>query len=770
MPELLIYVLLPFLLAGLLCALPAGLRAYGAAMATLLCAVLFGLFATALPTVGAGGAVVQSMPWLPSHGVELALRLDGLSMLFALLITGIGAFIFLYVGRYLAGSAMLTRCVVLLLLFMGAMLGSVLADDVVMLFVFWELTSLMSFLLIGFDGKEAKGRAAALQSLLVTGGGGLALLAGLLLLGNVVGTFRISEMIAATPLVLESPLLPAIVLLILGGAFTKSAQFPFHFWLPNAMAAPTPVSAYLHSATMVKLGVYLMARFTPLFGEDPLWTGALLTAGSITMLLGCALALRERDLKRILAYTTVVGLGTLTMLLGIGGEVAALAAVIFLVVHALYKACLFLVAGAIDKATGTRDITRLGKLARAMPVTACAAILAGVSMAGLPPLVGFLGKELVYEAALDGSAVIVVVALLTNAATVAAAGVLVYRPMFGPGHPLPKAPKEVYLSLYAGPIVLAVLGLLCGLMPALMLGPLASAAAAAIGGQDYVLIDLYLWHGFTPMLLLSVVTVALGLLIFRFADRWRRTELPGVASAEGVYGTLLEGMQRLAVWQTRRLQTGSLRGYMRAVFAVIVVTIGGAMLVFDGLALPDDVLAPRLLDVMVIALVLLGAVATALLSSLLAGVAAVGLVGFGVALIFLLFGAPDLAFTQFAVETLFLVILTVLLLHLPHREPEHRSRSQRLADGTVAIGVGTVACLLLLAVLSQPFDRSVTAFYETVSLPIAHGKNIVNVILVDFRALDTLGEIAVLGFAGLALAALLRVTRGNGETERSADR
>jgi multicomponent Na+:H+ antiporter subunit A len=303
-----------------------------------------------------------------------------------------------------------------------------------------------------------------------------------------------------------------------------------------------------------------------------------------------------------------------------------------------------------------------------------------------------------------------------------------------------------------------------------MLGPLASAAAAAIGGHEYVLIDLYLWHGFTPMLLLSIVTVALGLLIFRFADRWRRAELPGSVSAEGVYATLLEGMQRLAVWQTRRLQTGSLRGYMRAVFAVIVVTIGSALLVFDGLAIPDDVLAPRLLDMIVIGLVLLGAVATALLSSLLAGIAAVGLVGFGVALIFLLFGAPDLAFTQFAVETLFLVILTVLLLHLPHREPEHRTRGQRLADGAVAIGVGTVACLLLLAVLSQPFDRSVTAFYETVSLPLAHGKNIVNVILVDFRALDTLGEIAVLGFAGLALAALLRVTRGDDEAERSADR
>jgi len=766
-PDLLIICLLPFALALLLPLWPkAMIAAYGWAAAAL-AAGLFAMFAAELPAITAGAPVVQSLMWVPSLDVELAFRLDGLSMLIALLITGIGALIFLYTGRYLDGYPMQGRCLALLLAFQGAMLGSVLADDVVVLFIFWELTSLLSFLLIGFDGKSAEGRRSALQSLLVTGGGGLALLAGLLLLAIITGSFRISEIIAAAPVLAASPLLPAALVLVLIGAFTKSAQFPFHFWLPNAMAAPTPVSAYLHSATMVKLGVYLLARLNPAFAEHPLWTGSLIVAGGATMLIGSALALREHDLKRILAYTTVVGLGTLVALLGLEQRMAAVAAVIFLVVHALYKASLFLVAGAIDKSTGTREIDRLGGLARAMPITAGAACLAGLSMMGLPPFVGFLGKELVYEAALGGPMALLAVGVVANAAMVAAAGLIAFRPMLGTGHPYARKPKEMPWSLLAGPVVLAVLGLLCGLLPGTMLGPLAGSAVAAILGGETVPLKLSLWHGLTPMLALSAVTIALGILFYILADRWRHLPEPTVGGPEAAYEVALNAMQRLAVWQTRLLQRGSLRGYMRAVFVVMAVSVGAAMLAFDALALPAFEPAPRFLDYAVIGLLGIGALATAFARSTLAGIAAVGLVGFGVALVFLLFGAPDLAFTQFAVETLFLVILTVLLLHLPYREPEHRTRSQLVQDGILAAGLGTVVSALLLAVLASPFDRSLTNFFEAAAVPLAHGHNVVNVILVDFRALDTLGEIAVLGFAGLALAALLRVAKpSNGRNGR----
>ena len=376
---------------------------------------------------------------MPALGVNLSFTVDGLSLLFALLISGVGALVLVYAGGYLAGSPQLGRLYAFLLFFMASMLGLVLADNLLLLFVFWELTSLSSYLLIGFDHERAEARAAALQALLVTGGGSLALLAGFLLLGQVGGSLELSALLSRPGAVTAHLLYVPILLLVLAGAFTKSAQFPFHFWLPAAMAAPTPVSAYLHSATMVKAGVYLLARLSPVLGGTDFWVWLVTVTGSATMLVGAYLALRQSDLKLILAYSTVSALGVMTSLLGLGGALAVRAALAFLLGHALYKGALFLVAGALDHQTGTRDVDRLAGLARAMPITALAAGLAALSMAGIPPLFGFIAKELSYEATLHApaSAWVTAAAVLANALLVAAAGLAGLKPFLGKALPPP---------------------------------------------------------------------------------------------------------------------------------------------------------------------------------------------------------------------------------------------------------------------------------------------------------------------------------------------
>jgi multicomponent Na+:H+ antiporter subunit A len=550
------------------------------------------------------------------------------------------------------------------------------------------------------------------------------------------------------------------MLLIVLGCFTKSAQFPFHFWLPNAMAAPTPVSAYLHSATMVKLGIYLLARLSPVYAPVPLWQDLLTGAGLLTAALGATLALRETDLKRVLAYTTVTALGTLTMLIGIAPELSATAAVTFLLVHALYKAALFLVAGIVDHETGMRDASALGGLRAAMPWTATAAVLAAFSMAGLPPFVGFVAKEIVYEAkiATDGGAgLVVIVGFLVNAAGVAIAGLLSWRLFFGAVQPTPKAPHDPPVAMLAGPILLAVLGLAAGAAPSLLGDWLLDGAAGAILGHPPA-VELKLWHGFTPILALSVVTVALGVLILRL---WPRL-LPRLQATQALdrigpghaYERALAGLIAWAEGTTRAVQHGSLRGYMRILLLVAALAPLVVLVARGGLALPDaSGLDPRALA---FGLIALGAVATALARSTFGAVVAMGLVGFGAALVFLTFGAPDVALTQFTVEVLLVVILATVLIRLPVRGRDTRSGRQRAGDGAVAVAVGGSVALLLLAVLAAPFDPRLGAWFGENSVPGGYGRNVVNVILVDFRALDTLGEIAVLAIAAFAVIALLR--------------
>lgn len=721
--------------------------------------LLFIAFCILLPEIAAGNTLLETHRWIPSIGIAAAFRLDGLSLTFVLLITGIGTAVFLYASAYLRGEPRLVRFYTVLTLFMASMLGAVLADDLVLLVVFWELTSLTSFLLIGYTPEKEASRRSAQQGFLVTVAGGLAMLAGVILLGSVANTFSITEIFDQTDVIAAHPLSSAIIILIAAGAFAKSAQAPLHSWLANAMVAPTPVSAYLHSATMVKLGVYLLARLDPVFSDHPLWIALLTGFGAATMLTGSVLAMRETDLKRVLAYSTIVSLGTLVMLIGIPGELAAVAVVTFLIVHALYKACLFLVAGIIDHETGTRDSSALGGMRHFMPITAAAALLGGLSMAGLPPFIGFAAKELVYETGLAASAgwVLVATALVANAAMVVVAGVVALRCFAGDLASTPKTPHDPGFAMLAGPVVLAVLGLVFGLAPWLVGDGLIVPAASAIAGQslDY---SLSLWHGFTPMLALSVVTLALG--IFAYL-RWDglRSRLSAIRQIDDwgpdrFYDRLMSGLQRDATRLTRLIQRGSLRSYVARTLLIISLAALVTLFLRRGMELPSFAgsLAP---DLAIAILLIVSAVAVARARSFVAGIVAAGMVGFTVALLFLFQGAPDLAFTQFSVEALAIIIMLAIVGHMPFRERDRRKNEDRIRDIFIASGVGVTGTLVLLAVLAQPFDGRLSDFFREASVPEAHGHNLVNVILVDFRALDTMGEITVLGLAAIAAAAVL---------------
>lgn len=751
-------------------AAPQGGGRPGATVMALLAALPFALavwLASRLPEVAAGRIARFDVAWVPSLGVELSFVLDGLSLLFGLLVTGIGGFVMLYASAYMAGAPRLGRFTAVLLLFMLAMLGLVLADNLILLFVFWELTTVTSFLLIGTDNDRAEAREAARQGLLVTGAGGLAMLAGFILLGEAAGTYELSEILTSSQDLTAHPLYLPILVLILAGAFTKSAQVPFHFWLPEAMAAPTPVSAFLHSATMVKAGVYLLARLTPALGGTEVWMVVLTVVGAATALWASVVSLRQRDLKKVLAYTTLMALGASVMFLGAAESVGLIAAVTFVMVHALYKASLFMVAGIIDHEAGTRDLDRLGGLRRRMPITLAAAILSALSMAGLPPFIGFVGKELLYKGALAWSpepAVAVTAIVLAKVMMVAVAVVLVVRPFFGAPRAEPgelDGIHEASWRLWIGPLALGVLALLGGLVPDLVGESLILPAASAMMGAPAEL-ELALWHGLNAPLALSAVTVALGVGLALRYD-WVRARLDGVAervplSASRIFEAGVTGFVRAAGALTGAMQHGVLRWYLRVVFLVIAVAIGGvgwAAGAFEPPSILADLAEVGLQEAALALLIVAGALVALWSPSRLLAIGGLGVVGTSLSLLFMVFSAPDLAITQLLVETLVVVLAALVLLRLP----AVRVRSTRLErgmDAPVAAAVGVLSGLVTLGVSSRPPDLRLTRFFELASVPEGYGRNIVNVILVDFRAFDTLGEIAVVTVAGLAGAALIR--------------
>ena len=746
---------------------PLLVRAMGANAAWLLAVVPAGIFlhfGSFAASIARGEVITDGVPWFPALGVDFSWLIDGLSFTFALLVSGIGTLIVLYAGGYLKGHPDQGRFMSFILLFMGAMLGLVVADSFLMFFVYWELTSITSFLLIGFDHRREAARRAAIQALTVTGGGGLILLAGLFVIQGATGAGSLSELLATGDVLRESPLYLAAFLLVLGGAFTKSAQFPLHFWLPNAMEAPTPVSAYLHSATMVKAGVYLLMRLNPVMGETAAWETVLPVFGGTTLLVGTLLAVRQTDLKLMLAYTTVASLGLLVMLTGLGsGHYAIEAAVLYLVAHSLFKGGLFMVAGLVDHEAGTRDVTKLGGLYSAMPITFGAAVLGALSMGGLPPFFGFLAKEVMYESfGFEGWLLaFLIVAIIGNALMLVIGFAVAFLPFLGRRTETPKHAHEGPALMWLGPLTLGIVGLGAALLSDAFHAHISNPMATAVFGEAT---DIYI--GPIPAyvneaLLLSITTVALGLILFFLLKPIRgvvaRTlEAIGWGPDRG-FDQVITGLVRGSVWVTGLIQRGKLEVYMTITFAVVAATLIVPLFVFDELpAMPE---APQLFAyewaILVIAVV--GCIAVLAAESRLTAIISLGIQGFAVALIFMLFGAPDLSFTQFMVETLSVVILALAMTRLRLSASDPRHKGEKLIDGTVALLCAVGFGLVLLGVVQTPFDASLSAFFIENSRPIAHGRNVVNVILVDYRGVDTFGEIAVVMGAGLAILALIRI-------------
>ncbi len=735
-------------------------------------------FTAQAPTIIDGHEIIAQYAWAPRFGVTAAFVLDGLSLMFALVITGIGTVVNAYAISYMSEQrSKRGRLLSLLLFFQAAMLGIVLADDVLLLFVFWELTSVSSFFLIGFKSDEEESRTNALQALIVTSLGGLALLAGLLLLG-VVGTdsgltlaearrFSALETIGAPAHQLYAP----ILLLVALGAFTKSAQFPFHFWLPAAMVAPTPVSAYLHSATMVKAGIYILARLTPTLGGTDLWTWVLGVGGGVTMAAAALMATAQRDLKRILAYSTIAVLGALTMLLGLGHSRALNAFVLFLLAHALYKAALFMVAGNIDHATGSRDAYRVGPLARALPGTAAVAAIAAASMAGLPPLLGFLGKEGLYVAAIETSGLVGSIATVAVVAAgtllVMAALVVSVAPFFRSGDgPLHVHPAPLGMALAPGALVfgMVVLGFLTGGM-----NTFTDAVTNSIAGRP-VPTDVALWHGVKPpygiALAYSAGSILVGLLGYRKLSQsppgrrlFERSALWRLAPS-ALYLRSVELLAAGAEAVAGGLQTGKLRNYLSIILLAMLAAVGVPL----GFATLQGIEPPSLqlhaYEILLAIVALVGAMKTIHARGRLEAVAGMGATGFAIAFLFALLSAPDLAITQLMVETL-LVIIAVLVFRRVPPASKRLPMIRRPLDVALSAACGALMTMLVLAFSRPRFAPEAAEFFVRHQLGASGGGNIVNAILAEYRSLDTFGEITVLATAGIGVITLLRLGGGS---------
>lgn len=717
---------------------------------------------TAAPAVFRGEAPAIRVEWLPQAGLSYGLFVDGLGLFFGGIILGVGLLIIAYARFYLAPEDPMGRFYAYLLLFQGAMLGIVVSDNILLLAVFWELTSLSSFLLIGYWRHLPEGRQGARMALIVTGGGGLLLLAGLILLGQIAGSYDLTAILSRGDEVRASPLYGPTLLLILAGAFTKSAQFPFHFWLPHAMAAPTPVSAYLHSATMVKAGVFLLARLWPVLAGTEAWTLIVAGVGLATMLVGASIALFKDDLKAILAYSTVSHLGLMTMLLGFGTPMAAIAAVFHILNHATFKAALFLSVGVVDHETGTRDLRRLGGLLQLMPISGTLALLASASMAGVPLLNGFLSKEMMLEAAWHTAyagmplvlAALATVGALLSVAYSARFAVAVY---LGPVRDdYPHRPHEAPVGLWLPMAVLVVPVVLIGLFPALVAGPLVERTAAAVVGGPLPDYKLALWHGVTPALLMSAVAFAGGLGLLRALgplDRLRLA-LPR-PEAKRLFDAAITASVTGAREAITALHTGSLPRYLSVILASTVVV--GIAAFASGEHRPGS---RPLLPVNLPALLVFVALAAACLAVVVAhadrllALILTSLVGLAVSLAFIQFSAPDLALTQLSVEVVTTVLLLLALNLLPRTSEGERAPGRRLRHGAVAILAGGGMGALAFAVMTRDFT-TISDYHLAQSKPGGGGTNVVNVILVDFRGFDTFGEIIVLCIAALAIYALL---------------
>ncbi len=776
--SLLLLLFLPLLGSAVAALLPTSARNLESLWAAAIALAVAVKLALLFPAVSAGGVLVERWAWLPSLGLDLSVRLDGFAWMFAMLVSAMGLLVIVYARYYLSPDDPAARFYSLLLGFMGAMLGVVLSGNLLQLVVFWELTSIFSFLLIGYWTHRKDARRGARLAFTVTASGGLALLAGVLLLGQVVGSYELDVVLRSGALVQAHALYPVLLGLVLLGALTKSAQFPFHFWLPHAMAAPTPVSAYLHSATMVKAGVFLLARLWPVLAGTDAWFWVVGGAGLATLLLGAYAAMFQNDLKGLLAYSTISHLGLITLLLGLNSPLAAVAAVFHMMNHATFKASLFMSVGIIDHETGTRDMRRLRGLYHHMPITGTLAIVACAAMAGVPLLNGFLSKEMFFAETVFVSAHPAVEYLLPAAATLAGVFAVVYSLRFAHdvffGPPATDCPRQPHEPVHWMRVPVELLVLACvvvGTLPAWSIGPLLAVAAQPVVGGPLPDYSLAVWHGFNTPLLMSALATLGGLLAYRRwgprfkARRGRAAPLLGGLDGKRLCEDLVAALSGAARRLVRTLGTRRLQPQLFVMLLIAgLAGLGSALIV--PLSWGDRARVPATPE-FVLLWVIAGACAVGAAYQAkfhrLAALTMLGVVGLALCISFAWFSAPDLALTQLAVEVVTLVLFLLGLRWMPKRVAQDddprtaaRGRWRRGRDLVLALAIGVGLSALSYALLTRSAPQSISPQFIAKALPEGGGTNVVNVMLVDFRAFDTLGEITVLGLVGLTVYALLR--------------
>ena len=709
-----------------------------------------------------GDSLIQSWTWIEAIGLSFSFRIDGLSMLFAYIILGIGILIIFYARYYLSPRDSMARFYVYMLLFMGSMLGIVMSENILLLILFWELTSLSSFLLISFWQYKKAGRDGAMMALVITGAGGLALFASMLVLGSVVGSYELSVVLESRDIIVASPYFTTIFILFFIGVITKSAQFPFHFWLPHAMAAPTPVSAYLHSATMVKAGIFLLARFYPVYGGTDEWIIMVSTAGLLTVLIGAFVAFFKQDLKGLMAYSTVSHLGLITFLFGLSTPLSVLAAIFHIINHATFKAASFMIVGIIDHQTGTREINKLGGLMKFMPYTATLAMVAAASMAGLPPFNGFLSKEMFFERAVHDSVLFAIPVLATIAGIFSVAYSLrfIADVFFGKANKMPVAnPSEPYYLMKL-PVVLLVLACIAiGIAPMMLISDILFTAVGSTLATTPPEVHIALWHGFNMPLLMSFIAVSVGVLLYlnkESANKFYNKYLARI-DARDPYNWILASVFTVAGFIHTYLHHGKIYNsiYLLIALALLAGLVGfnytEASLFGERAFLPIDLVS---LTITICTLLSIGAVIYYHYKRFVALII-VGITGLITALIFIKFSAPDLALTQLSVEVVTIVLMLLALYYLPQVATRESSKKKLRADVILSVLGGIGIFILTLSVLSREFTP-ISDFFIANAKTGGGGTNVVNVILVDFRGLDTLGEIIVLGIAGLGIFAMMQ--------------
>lgn len=757
--------------------------------------LLFCYLLSMIPAISAGQTIVETVPWIPLLHINFTVNLDGLSLLFVLLISGIGSLVLLYSIFYLdKKKEKLNLFYFYLLLFMGAMLGVVLTDNLIVLYTFWEITSLSSFLLIGYWNEREKSKSGALKSIIITVFGGLSLLGGIILLYLLTGSFELREIFAYVQQkdIYSHPFFLLSMVCLLLGAFTKSAQFPFHIWLPDAMEAPTPVSAYLHSATMVKAGIYLVARLSPIYAASAYWLWIVAAVGMITLLYGSFFAVKQTDLKGILAYSTISQLGLIMSLLGIGAAsvhfqlekdyytIATAAALFHLVNHATFKGSLFMMVGIVDHETGTRDIRKLGGLMTFMPITFSIAIIGAFSMAGLPPFNGFLSKEMFFTAMINiqefhlfqfhtWGVLFPILAWIASVFTFVYSMLLVFKVFAGKYKPeqLPAKPHEAPIGMLISPVILVSLVIVIGLFPNILSNSILSPAIAAVyGGIPSYDLHIYHWHGVGIELFMTLGVFGVGIfLAFTFA-KWKSIYRLFPYSLNALYDFFINKGKLWSKKLTNGYMIGSIRIYLLYIFTFLVIISGYTLFAKKAINFHSNRLSEVGLYEIVVSLALIGATISILFAkSRLASIILLGAVGYSVSLLFVIFRAPDLALTQLVIETVSVALFLLCFYHLPRNARKKESMGFKMNNAVISVLVGITFSIIAISSYNTKLFASISSYYIENTYKKAAGENMVNVILVDFRGFDTLFEIAVLTIAAIGIYTMIKLRLGGNSSE-----